>query len=132
MVVAIAEDEKSMIVLELRGARARKKARTGRCEGRKPCAHYPGEKRIVERVQALGSEGLGFARIADALNREGVQPRRADTRWHGVVVNRILSREVFGPATSDGLRIPRHSACLFSRRREYLPNTDAPKFSRPH
>ena len=93
MMGAIAEYEKSMIVLKLRGARARKKARTGRCEGRKTYGYYPGEKRTVERMQALRNEGLGFDRIADALNREGIQPRRADTRWHGVVVNRILSRE---------------------------------------
>jgi len=36
MMGAIADYEKSMIVLKLRGAPARKKARTGRCEGRKP------------------------------------------------------------------------------------------------
>ena len=39
---AIAEYEKTMIVIKLRGARQRKKARTGRCEGRKPYGHYPG------------------------------------------------------------------------------------------
>ncbi len=36
---AISEYEKSMIVIKLRGARQRKKARTGRCEG----GHNPGE-----------------------------------------------------------------------------------------
>ncbi len=39
---AIAEYEKSMIVIKLRGARQRKKALTGRCEGRKPYGYYPG------------------------------------------------------------------------------------------
>jgi transposase len=29
-------------------------------------------------MQALGNEGLGFDRIADALNCEGIQPRRAE------------------------------------------------------
>jgi len=93
MTGAIADYEKSMLVPRLRGARARENARTGRCEGRKPYGRYPGEKRIVERRQALGDEGLGFGRNADALNREGIQPWRAETRWHGLVVNRILSRE---------------------------------------
>ena len=41
---AVAQYEKAMIVLKLRGARERKKARTGRCEGRKPFGHYPVEK----------------------------------------------------------------------------------------
>jgi len=41
---AIAEYEKTMIVIKLSGARQRKKARTGRCEGRKPYGHYPGRE----------------------------------------------------------------------------------------
>ena len=41
---AISEYEKTMIVIKLRGARQRKKARTGRCEGRKPYGHYPGRE----------------------------------------------------------------------------------------
>ena len=91
MLDAIAEYEKSLIVLKLSGARARRKARTERCEGH---GHHPGEKHIMERMQAPRNEneGLGFDRIADTLNREGIQPRRADTRWYGVVVNRILAR----------------------------------------
>jgi DNA invertase Pin-like site-specific DNA recombinase len=39
---AIAEYEKTMIVLKLRGARVRQKARTGRCEGAKPYGTLPG------------------------------------------------------------------------------------------
>ena len=35
-------------------------------------------------MQTLRNEGLGFDRIADSLNRDGIQPRRADTRWHSV------------------------------------------------
>ena len=50
---AIAEYEKSMIVLKLRGARNRKRAKTGRCEGRKPYGFYPGEKKVIERMKAL-------------------------------------------------------------------------------
>lgn len=41
---AIAEYEKTMIVLKLRGARVRMRARNGRCEGAKPYGELPGEK----------------------------------------------------------------------------------------
>jgi DNA invertase Pin-like site-specific DNA recombinase len=88
---AIAEYEKSMIVLKLRGARNRKKARTGRCEGRKPYGHYPGENRVLERMRALRGEGLGFDRLAAQLNAEGLQTRKG-TPWHGYAINRILGR----------------------------------------
>ncbi len=88
---AIAEYEKSMIVSKLRGARQRKKASTGRCEGRKPYGHYPGEKRVVDRMRALRKEGLGFDRLAARLNAGDFRTRKG-TPWHGFAVNRILSR----------------------------------------
>jgi hypothetical protein len=37
------EYEKTRVVIKLRGARQRQKARTGRCEGAKPYGHYEGE-----------------------------------------------------------------------------------------
>ena len=88
---AISEYEKTMIVIKLRGARQRKKARTGRCEGRKPYGYYPGEKSVVERMRALRKEGLGFDRLAARLSAEGFRTRKG-TPWHGFAVNRILSR----------------------------------------
>ncbi len=88
---AIAEYEKSMIVIKLGGARQRKKARTGRCEGRKPYGYYPGEKRVVDRMRALREEGLGFDRLAARLNAEDFRTRKR-TPWHWFAVNRILSR----------------------------------------
>ena len=90
---AIAEYEKTMIVIKLSGARQRKKARTGRCEGRKPYGYYPGEKAVVERMRALRAEGLGFDRLAAKLHEEGFRTRKG-TAWHGFGVNRILSRPV--------------------------------------
>ena len=88
---AIAEYEKSMIVIKLRAARNRVKARKGRCEGRKPYGHYPGEKAALDRMKALRAEGLGFDRLAAKLTAEGFHTRKG-TPWHGFVVNRILSR----------------------------------------
>jgi DNA invertase Pin-like site-specific DNA recombinase len=90
MMGAVAQYEKSQIVLKLRGARMRKRAKVGRCEGRKPFGFYPGEALALERTKTLRAEGLGFDRIAAKLNEEGVSTRTGRP-WHGVVVNRILT-----------------------------------------
>ena len=87
---AIAEYEKTMIVLKLRGARARAKAKEGRCEGRKPFGYFEGEATALNRIKVLRAEGLGFDRIAARTNQEHV-PTRTGKPWHGVVVNRILT-----------------------------------------
>lgn len=90
MMGVFAQYDKAMIVQKLRGSRMRKKAQTGRCEGRKPFGHYEGEEKALERMKALRAEGLGFDRIAARLNEEGV-PTRTAKPWHGVVINRILT-----------------------------------------
>jgi DNA invertase Pin-like site-specific DNA recombinase len=87
---AIAEYEKTMIVLKLRGARVRMRAKIGRCEGAKPYGALPGEQAIVERMQGFRNAGMGFDRVAAALNAEGIKPRRG-SRWHGLTVNKILT-----------------------------------------
>jgi DNA invertase Pin-like site-specific DNA recombinase len=86
---AIAEYEKSMIVMKLRGARARAKAKNGRCEGRKPYGFYPGEAKVISRMKELRTTGLGFDRIAARLNSEGIKPRKGQ-RWWGRSVNNAL------------------------------------------
>ncbi len=90
---AVAQYDKNQIVAKLRGARMRKRVRDGRCEGRKPFGHYEGEVTAIERMKELRAEGLGFDRIALRLNSESV-PTRTGRRWHGVVVNRILSTQI--------------------------------------
>jgi DNA invertase Pin-like site-specific DNA recombinase len=88
---AIAEYEREMIVLKLRGARIRQKAKTGRCEGAKPYGELPGEAAVIARMKELRASGLGFDRIAAQLNAEGVKPRRGK-QWWGAAVNNVLSR----------------------------------------
>jgi len=90
---AIAEWEKSMIVRKLRAARSRMKAKTGRCEGRKPYGAYPGEQATIERMMALRAEGLAYDVIADRLNDEGIRTRTAGKRWFGMAVSRILKAQ---------------------------------------
>src|SRR5262245_50623122 len=90
MMGAVAQYEKSQIVLKLRGARIRKRAKEGRCEGRKPYAYYEGETAALDRIKALRAEGMGFDRVAARMNAEGISTRTGKP-WHGVVINRILA-----------------------------------------
>ena len=90
---AISQYEKCMIVLKLRGARQRMKAATGRCEGRKPYGFYEGEQTPLVRMKELRDSGMGYDRIAEALNAEGLKPRTGE-RWWGKTVNNILTVSV--------------------------------------
>jgi DNA invertase Pin-like site-specific DNA recombinase len=89
---AIAEYDRAMIVAKLRGARQRMKTKTGHCEGRKPFGYYDGEDAIMARMKTLKDSGLGFDRVAEALNAEGLKPRTGE-RWWGKTVNNILSAQ---------------------------------------
>jgi len=86
---AVAQYDKSQIVAKLRGARMRKRAKEGRCEGRKPYGFYDGENAVIDRMKALRAERMGFDRIAAQMNAEGLETRSRG-KWHGVMVNRIL------------------------------------------
>jgi DNA invertase Pin-like site-specific DNA recombinase len=89
---AIAEYEKTMIVLKLSGARARKRAQEGRCEGRKPYGYYEGEQVVLDRMKALRTSGMAYDKIAEALNSEGICPRSGE-KWYAGVVHRILNAQ---------------------------------------
>jgi DNA invertase Pin-like site-specific DNA recombinase len=88
---AIAEYEKSMIVLKLRGARQRMRAKTGSCEGRKAYGFTADERTTIARIREYAKNGLNFSQIALALNTEGVMPR-AGRQWYPANISRILSR----------------------------------------
>jgi hypothetical protein len=89
--------------------------------GRKPFGYYRGEGEIIARMQSLRAAGLGFDRIADRLNEDDI-PSCSGKSWHGIVVNRILSRTVrrMDPCQMSAGRVPRgkdsrHSAVLAAR-----------------
>jgi DNA invertase Pin-like site-specific DNA recombinase len=90
---AISEYERSMIVLKLRGARERSRAKNGRCEGRKPYGHTPEETAVIRRMHELRGQGLNDVQIADTLTNSGLRPRKA-AAWSSAVVGRILERLV--------------------------------------
>jgi DNA invertase Pin-like site-specific DNA recombinase len=88
---AIAEYERAMIVLKLRAARQRIRAREGRCEGRKPYGERFGELEVIARARELAKEGMNYSQIADTLNAER-RPTRAGGRWFPATASRILAR----------------------------------------
>jgi DNA invertase Pin-like site-specific DNA recombinase len=92
MMGAIAQYEKTMLVLKLRGARNRVKAAGGHGEGNRPFGSNAGESQTLERMRALGKEfPRQWARIATQLDAEGRKPRSGE-KWHPYAVSRILSR----------------------------------------
>ena len=91
MMGVFAQYEKAMIVLKLRGARQRKKAADGRCEGRKPYGFYPGEAQVLAAMRRLSESGTKPAIIARLLNDKGMRPR-GGSEWHPYAVSRILRR----------------------------------------
>ena len=89
---AIAQYDRTMVVLKLRAARRRMKATEGRCEGRKPYGGRPGEQATMERIRAQRAAGQAYDAIAAALNAEGVPTRTAGRRWFGSTVAKIMRR----------------------------------------
>lgn len=80
---AVAEFEKNVLVLKLRAARERKRAKGERVEGAKPYGHLPAEQAVIDRMKAMRrkpSKGrrLSVAKIAVQLNAEG--HRKAPTQ----------------------------------------------------
>ena len=92
---AVAEFDKSVVVLKLRAARERIRRREGRCEGRKPYGYHPAEQAVIRRIKALrrkprGGRRLSFASIADRLNSEGAT-NRAGRPWTPQRVHRVVA-----------------------------------------
>jgi len=85
ILAAVSEFEKSSIVTKLRVARNRARARTGRCEGRKPYGAYTGEEAVVQRMKAWRKGGMTTRQIAEALNADGIRPRSGGTWKHSVI-----------------------------------------------
>lgn len=91
---AVAEFEKSVLVMKLKAARQRKRAETGRCEGRKPFGDRPGEAEILDRILKMrraprGGERLSFAQIAAALNADNV-PTRQGGPWAPRTIKKLI------------------------------------------
>jgi len=90
---ALAQWERAMTVIKLRGARNRIKARGSRCEGRKPYGHRQGEAEALHHMRSLRAAGISCERIAQTLNANDI-PARYGGIWRKDTVSKILKREM--------------------------------------
>lgn len=96
ILAAVAEFDKTSIVLKTRVARERIRRQVGRCEGRKPFGARDGESAAVERIRQLrrkpaGGKRLSFAKIAERLDAEGI-PTRYGRPWSASTVKQVFQR----------------------------------------
>jgi|SRR5215472_12259948 len=91
MMGVFAQLDRANIVLKLRAARQRAKAKNGRCEGRKPYGFREGEAKVLAHMKDL-SETSTYADIAIVLNNAGIKTRTGGQWFPGTVYN-ILRKQ---------------------------------------
>ena len=89
---AIAQWEKSVIVLKTRAARDRIRKSTGRCEGVKPYGSLPGEDEILRHIESWSADGLPHRTIAGSLNLSGFRTRHGK-EWTKKHVAQVLQTQ---------------------------------------
>ena len=103
---AIAQYEKSMIVLKLRGARTRRRMKdglakgftgdaalkNGKCEGRHSFGQKPEEKEALMRIMAMHETDYSSTRIAAVLNSQVGMKTRSGKPWNRSTVAKIIAR----------------------------------------
>jgi DNA invertase Pin-like site-specific DNA recombinase len=92
ILAAVAEFDRCVVVLKLRAARQRIKAKLGRCEGRFPFGHHDSEKQALRSMRALRLAGQTYKQIAAQLNSQSV-PTRLGGQWSAQTVQKILVRD---------------------------------------
>jgi DNA invertase Pin-like site-specific DNA recombinase len=75
MLGVLAEFEKANSCYRLRRARLNKRAKTGRCEGRKPYGVRPGEDTVLAMIKDLKAGGHTANQIASRLNADNIKTR---------------------------------------------------------
>lgn len=95
ILAAVAEFDRSIIVLKLRAARERQRASGERCEGRKPYGSLPQEVAAFAMIVEWGATHHSAQFIARTLNEMGYKTRY-DKPWHPSTVAKILSRQTPG------------------------------------
>lgn len=96
ILAAVAEFDKTSIVLKTRAARERIRREHGRCEGRKPFGRDDEERETLAMMRRLRrkpakGERLSLAGVAAALDAAG-RKTRGGGKWTAEAVRKILSR----------------------------------------
>lgn len=91
---AVAEFEKSALVLKLRVARDRIRKETGRCEGRKQYGTFLGELPCLQTIEMLYKQGQSAGRIANELNTVGFRNRKGGLWIRQTIEHLIKSRRL--------------------------------------
>lgn len=99
---AVSEFERCVIVLKLRSARQRKKALTGKCDGRKAFGEKPGEERALDEIRILRAGGNNSVQIAELMNLRKI-PTRSGKLWIPNVIAKILARNTGKRSLSNDL-----------------------------
>lgn len=89
---AVARLEKKLLVLKLRGARQRKKARGERGEGRHAYGEKPGEPEVLAIIRGRKKDGGSTRGIARDLNAAGIASRYGKP-WNPATIAKILARQ---------------------------------------
>lgn len=99
---AVAQWEKSVLVLKLKAARDRLRQAGQRCDGKKPYGFHPGEKEVLAKVTDLRNSGLSYEEIARYLNAGGIKTR------HGKKWKRL---SVYGAFSGRNQTLKRNKSC---------------------
>lgn len=89
---AIAEYDKAMTVLKLKGARQRKKAKTGKGEGRHAFGERSEEAQTLEQIMEWHGTRSTPQKIAEDLNSCQYKSRSGKP-WRASVIRKIISRK---------------------------------------
>ena len=90
----VAEFDKRILVLKLRAARERRRARGERVKGVKPYGYFPAEQATLDRMRQLRRKPpkgrrLSIAAVAERLNAEGHR-NRAGREWSPQLIHHVL------------------------------------------
>lgn len=86
---ALAQWEKAQLVKKLSIARARKRAKFGKCEGRQPKNLSERELAVLKFLSGVQG-GMSLAGMAQMLNDSGIPPFRQEENWSKQKVARLI------------------------------------------
>jgi DNA invertase Pin-like site-specific DNA recombinase len=104
---AVADYERDLIALRLHSGRAAKAAKGGYAYGGPPygwraqdgeLVRNEPEQAVITRMRQMQVAGTSLRQIAEALNADGISPRRG--RWHSQTVARALERPQHGAGSA--------------------------------